>query len=71
MASKSGTTCNRCGAPAEGPGAVTIRFIDDQGLEQLARVELCPWCAQDLGIWLRPGEPPETEAAPGPDDQVE
>jgi hypothetical protein len=51
------TSC-RCGAPAEGPGAITIRILDDQGLEQFGQVTLCPSCARELGLWLRPVAPP-------------
>jgi hypothetical protein len=63
------TVCDRCGAGAEGDGVITVRVLDGQLPSQLARVDLCPACARELGLWLRPvvpyADPPETEA----DDQ--
>jgi hypothetical protein len=60
------TSCNHCGAPGGGPGAVEIRILDDQGLEQFGQVMLCPSCSKELGLWLHlgslPADPPETEA---------
>jgi hypothetical protein len=55
-------TCDHCGRPAEGPGTITVQILDDQGDAQLGRVKLCPACAQEFGLWLRPADPPETEA---------
>jgi hypothetical protein len=52
------TSCARCGAPAEGPGSVTIKIFDDQGLEQFGQVGLCGACARELGLFLRPLTPP-------------
>jgi hypothetical protein len=58
------TACDRCGAGAEGDGAITVRVLDGQLPSQLARVDLCPGCAREL--WLRPvvpyADPPETDA---------
>jgi hypothetical protein len=68
-------SCDRCGAGAEGDGAITIRILDGQLPLQLARVDLCPGCARELGLWLRPAvpaeyaDPPETEAEDLDDDQ--
>jgi hypothetical protein len=59
-------SCDRCGAGAEGNGSVTIRVLDGQLPSQLARVDLCPGCSRELGLWLRPVvpyvDPPETDA---------
>jgi hypothetical protein len=67
------TVCDRCGSSAEGDGAITIRVLDGQLPSQLARVDLCPACARELGLWLRPvvpyADPPETEAEVLDDDQ--
>ena len=56
--------CPRCGQPAGVPGAVTIRIYDDERSLQLAQVALCPECARELGLFLRPVGPavdlPET-----------
>jgi hypothetical protein len=62
MASTRGPACDRCGARAGGPGAITVRFVDDRGLEQHSPVELCAPCARELGLRIRPADPPETEA---------
>jgi hypothetical protein len=51
-------SCDRCGASAEGDGSVTIRILDGQLPFQFARVDLCPVCAKELGLWLRPVPPP-------------
>jgi hypothetical protein len=65
-------SCDRCGAGAEGDGSITIRVLDGQLPSQLARVDLCPGCARELGLWLRPvtppAAPPRTDAEADLDD---
>jgi hypothetical protein len=66
------TFCDRCGDRAEGDGAITVRIISGQLPSQLARVDLCPTCARELGLWLRPVVPAEYADPPEAldDDQV-
>jgi hypothetical protein len=62
-------TCDKCGAPTEILGYVTIKVLDDQ--EELVQFTWCAGCARRHGLEILPefppADPPETNVD---DDQA-